>query len=599
MRRRTPIVIAASLAAGASALAIPHDHEFEPPPPFTLFGPGIGGARAAPAGPAYLTASRIAAVGDGALAIDADSGSLLRVDHAGAKTAELAIGRDAGLLAYDPVQATAYVADRGGDRVAVVRVADHGLTLARSWLTPAEPFGVALSIDGRTALVTTIADRTLVAYDAGTGREAWRVALGAEPRGVAVSTDGARAIVSYLESGIVDEVALAAPHTVTHVALDARTGVARGGFAAAYLGPSLAVAAFQVDSPSGTFGETNEGRYGGGGEAPPINYELAFLDRAGGLQQLALVSANQPRALAWDGEHDALWIAGMGNDAVVRIDRASQVDPAYGTSFSLAGSGAFPGDDRCGADGLAVSPRGELLVWCSFTREIARIDDKGLTRGPSLVASAMDDTQHTGMVVFHTADQNISAFGGTACAGCHLDGRTDGNSWAIGGRALQTPLLGGRLVGTAPYKWDGRAPDLRSSLVQTIKRLGGTGLSKRHLSALEAYLDAMPAVRTPTRDPAAVARGKSLFESSDLGCASCHEGASYTDRERHALDHAPEIDTPSLIGVAASAPYFHDGSAATLEEVLRDRGDVHGMSAAARDLGDAQLADLIAYLETR
>jgi mono/diheme cytochrome c family protein len=604
--RRTSIVLAALLAAATSAVAMPNDHEFEPPQPFTPFGPGLGGARAAPAAPAYLTASRLAAVDDGALAIDADSGALLRVDHAGAKAAELAVGRDAGLLAYDPVARTAYVADRRGDRVDVITLA-HGLTLARTWTTPAEPYGVALSLDRTTALVTTIADRALVAYDVRSGREAWRVALGAEPRGVAVSTDGARAMVSYLATGTVDEIALAAPHDVAHVALDPRGGVARGGFTATYVGPRFAIAAFQADTPGGSF-TGDEGRYGGGFE-PPIRYQLAFLDRAGGRQQGATVSANQPRAVAWDGARDALYVAGLGNDDVVQILRASQVDPEQGMSVSLVGEGDFPHADRCGADGLAIAPGGDVLVWCSFTRSVTRLDlsdaarlhaNPGVAHGPTLVASALDRRQHLGMVVFHAADPNISAFGGVACAGCHLDGRTDGNSWAIGGRALQTPLLAGRLVGTAPFKWDGGAANLRASLTQTIARLGGDGLSKPQLAALQAYLEAMPPVRTPTRDAAAIARGKALFESSELGCAGCHDGPAYTDRTRHAFRGTlPESDTPSLIGLAASAPYFHDGSAATLEAVVRDRGLVHGMAASARTLDDAKVADLVAYLETR
>ena len=598
--RRTSIALTATLAAAASvAVAMPSDREeFEPPPPFALGGTSVGGVRAAPAGPAFLTGSRLAAVGDRALAIDADSGALLLVDRAGAKLAELAIGRDAGLLAYDPIDTTAYVADRRGDRVDAVRVADT-LTVARSWPTPAEPFGVALAPDRMTALVTTIADRTLVAYDTQTGRERWRVALGAEPRAVAVSVDGAHAIVSYLAGGAVDEIAMAAPHAVTHAALGA--SVARGAFATTFLGSELAVTAHQADEPGSPFGARDEGRYGGDSFQPPITYELTFLDLAHARRVTAAIDANQPRALAWDGERDALWVAGLGNDAITQIRRASQVDPEQGARVSLVGAGAFPHADRCGADGLAIAPGGDLLVWCSFTRSVARVDAKRATavRGPTLVASAMGDEQHTGMVIFHAADANVSAFGATACAGCHLDGRTDGNSWAIGGRALQTPLLGGRLVGTAPYKWDGGAPDLRASLVQTITRLGGDGLSKPHLSALEAYLTSMPAVRAPTRDAAAVARGQALFESGDLGCATCHEGPSYTDRARHALGGKAEFDTPSLIGLAASAPYFHDGSAATLEAVLRDRGTVHGMSAAARALHEDQVADLIAFLETR
>ena len=59
----------------------------------------------------------------------------------------------------------------------------------------------------------------------------------------------------------------------------------------------------------------------------------------------------------------------------------------------------------------------------------------------------------------------------------------------------------------------------------------------------------------------------------------------------------PESDTPSLLGIAASAPYFHDGSAATIEALLRDRGAVHGMADTAK-LTDEQVADLTAFLET-
>ena len=80
----------------------------------------------------------------------------------------------------------------------------------------------------------------------------------------------------------------------------------------------------------------------------------------------------------------------------------------------------------------------------------------------------------------------------------------------------------------------------------------------------------------------------------------CHDGPLYTDRERHEfagnLKHA---DTPSLLGLAASAPYFHDGSAATLEAALRDRGGVHGMTdPEATPLTDDQVEDLTAFLQS-
>jgi len=262
------------------------------------------------------------------------------------------------------------------------------------------------------------------------------------------------------------------------------------------------------------------------------------------------------------------------------------------------------GPRRCGPEGLAIAGD-ELLLWCSFTRSIARIDigpkskRAGKTRpGPELVASALTEAQHDGLVLFHSATSQISEHGAVACANCHLDGRADGLSWQIEGKQLQTPLLAGRLVGTGPFKWDGESPDLASSLKGTITRLGGTGITKPQTAALVAYLESLPAVRTPTREAAAVARGKHLFDSDDLGCRGCHDGPFYTDGERHQLvGNLKHADTPSLLGLAASAPYFHDGSAPTLEALLRERGAVHGM-AMSTQLTDQQVADLSAFLET-
>lgn len=54
------------------------------------------------------------------------------------------------------------------------------------------------------------------------------------------------------------------------------------------------------------------------------------------------------------------------------------------------------------------------------------------------------------------------------------------------------------------------------------------------------------------------------------------------------------IDTPTLHGLRHSAPYVHDGSAATLRDVLttRNPGDAHGVGG----LSAAEIDDLVQYL---
>jgi DNA-binding beta-propeller fold protein YncE/mono/diheme cytochrome c family protein len=589
-----------AIAGATFGLAAVGAADGPPSPPF-LEGASPGGARAASPTPAYLTSSRIAAVDDGALVIDADSGVLARVDAAGATIAQLAVAPEAGLLAYDSVALVAYVADRRGDRIVCVRIG-AALEVVRTWRTAAEPYGVALTPDRTTVLVTHVADRALVGYDAASGRERWRTALAAEPRGIAVSPDGRRALVAHLTTGALDEISLD-DRKVTHLALPVRSGGARarGAFAVTFLGNDVAVSPFQRATPVPEPGEETSAGHYGGAERPPITQHLALLGLAGRRRATAAeLGVHMPRAVAWDGARDALYVAGLADDDIVQVAKASQVDVRPGFSGSVGAR------EACGPEGLAIASDGNLLVWCSFTRSVARvvvIDGKGqlatrwrTTRGPPIAATTLHDAQHRGMVLFHRADFRLSGLR-LACASCHPEGRADGLSWRIERDALQTPILAGRIASTAPYKWSGGARDLPASLRETITRLRGTGLGRRQLAALAAYLEAMPAVRAPSSDATAIARGKEVFETT--GCSGCHDGAAYTDRTRHRLARRqPAIDTPSLLGLAASAPYFHDGSAATLDVVLRDRGAVHGMSEPALRLGDREVADLIAFLES-
>ncbi len=610
-------VLAAAAAAEPVAAKSFRGDRFFSPSPFALQGRPLGGSKPAKPTAPHLAGSRIAAVGDGALVIDADSGQLIKTDKAGKQVAAIAIGKNAGLMTYDPAGKLAYVADRMGNRVAVVKVGDK-LEVAASYKTPAEPFGIALSPDAKQVLVTTVADRTLVALEAASGKEQWRTGLGREPRGIAVSPDGSRALVAYLTTGTVDQVDLRESHRAEHVALStastrarsrgtgAGDAFARGAFTALFMGEQQAIVPFQRETPvQASGGGERTGSYGGGFD-PPITHQLAFLGTRGERTQqiTAEIGQHQPRALAWDSSRDALYIAGLGSDSVVQIKNASQVSIQLGTQAAL-----LDGKERCGPDGLAVAPDGDLLVWCSFSRSVRRldaVDDKGkltsamkVDAGPTLVASSFSTQQHEGMVLFHSALNQVSQAGAMACASCHPDGRADGLSWRIDKHELQTPVLTGRVAGTHPFKWDGGDADLKSSLTGTMKRLGGSGLTADQTAALASYLEALPKPVVPTRDAAMVARGEKLFDSAELGCRSCHDGKMYTDQTKHEFKAAtlPEADTPSLIGLAASAPYYHDGSAATLEALLRDRARVHGMAETAK-LSDKQVGDLIAFLET-
>ncbi|MBL8619983.1 MAG: c-type cytochrome [Myxococcales bacterium] len=593
------------------------------PPGFQLTGRALGGATPPTgidvAAAAHLAGSAIATVGaDQALVIDADSGDLVLVDGAGKAKARLAIGATASQLVFDATARRAYVAARGSDEIVAVDVGAK-LTVARRWATPTEPFGVALTPDRATLLVTTVAARTLAAYDVATGAERWRRALAPEPRGVAIAPDGSTAIVTSLTTGSVERIELATPQAGASVSLaptvasaapivfgqlagpsEAGRSHARNAFAARFVGHDLALVAHQTSTPlqDARFGE-NRGSYGGGFE-PPIKHEVTFIatDRRASRTVSALIADHQPKAIAWDPIRDRAFIVGYGSDSLLVLGAASQ------RGVKLDRTVAISDRESCGPDGVAVGADGTAWVFCAVSRKVVRVPMDDGAVAPIIAAEAVAPTRmskqaHEGFDLFRKGnDGRISSRGAMACSSCHPEAGSDGLSWRIETHELQTPFLAGRVMGTHPYKWDGGDRDLAISLTSTMRRLGGGGLTPGQTKSLAAYLETLPRPRVPARAPTAVARGKALFESDEVGCTTCHGGKLYTDNATHELGGTlTQSDTPSLVGLARSAPYYHDGSAATLDALLAERAAVHGMAETV-SLTATQRQDLIAYLET-
>ena len=80
--------------------------------------------------------------------------------------------------------------------------------------------------------------------------------------------------------------------------------------------------------------------------------------------------------------------------------------------------------------------------------------------------------------------------------------------------------------------------------------------------------------------------------------AEVHQSASRsTSAPAKPTDRSPVVDVPQLTNVAYSAPYLHDGSARSLEEIwtVFNPKDTHGVT---NDLTKDELNDLIEYLKT-
>ncbi len=239
-----------------------------------------------------------------------------------------------------------------------------------------------------------------------------------------------------------------------------------------------------------------------------------------------------------------------------------------------------PQQRQSAAVAVDVTPAGQL---------VAQYRDPGkltITTGSGNVDIPLSGgrAQHIGHAVFHEA-----AGTGVTCASCHPEGGDDGHVWAFDVGSRRTPSLRGGLLSTAPFHWAGDVPNVNAVMDGTfVGRMGGAEPRQDEIDSLGRWMDALPAVVAPAQ--ASVDHGQQVFESAD--CASCHTGEQGTDNETVDVGTGGSFQVPRLRELAIRAPYFHDGSAASLEDVVLTHG-------AARSLAESDRADLVAYLESR
>jgi YVTN family beta-propeller protein len=226
-----------------------------------------------------------------------------------------------------------------------------------------------------------------------------------------------------------------------------------------------------------------------------------------------------------------------------------------------------------------------------------------------------------------------------ACSSCHLEGQTDAVTWHFLQGPRDTPSNAGGPINTGFLFRQA----VRNSVIdydQTI-RIEQGGFYNRtdptqqaDLQALADFTNfAIPFPQNPNLSPdggltIAQANGKALFGTH---CAGCHAGDFFTDsgKDNPTLDvsgpvelhdmtdftcvttgpfpdmpstdidgnyRSPcDFDTPTLRGIFASAPYLHDGSAATLDEAVAVMAEV---AITAGSLSATDQANLVAYLQT-
>jgi hypothetical protein len=244
---------------------------------------------------------------------------------------------------------------------------------------------------------------------------------------------------------------------------------------------------------------------------------------------------------------------------------------------------------------VAFNPalQSRLLVLLRQPAELLLVDLEQKTQ--EAVALSERTVEDTGHALFHQASP-----AGIACANCHPEGGEDGRVWLFNeNERRRTQPLDVGLADTAPFHWRGELVSV-SSLVREVltNRMGSALQSDERLLALESWLDQLESP-APLRDPtdALALEGKAVFESPEVGCASCHTGPAFTDNRSYDVGTGEVLQVPSLVGVAYRSPLMHDGCAGDLWARFEPScgGSNHG---ATSMLTVEQLGALVAYLET-
>jgi YVTN family beta-propeller protein len=317
------------------------------------------------------------------------------------------------------------------------------------------------------------------------------------------------------------------------------------------------------------------------------------------------------------------------------------VDAHGGTELFRIDTGRAP-------QGLVLSPDGRRLYVSNFmdrtvdAYDLSQLQDSGQWTAPRLASRATVTTERLaanvllGKRLFYDArDTRLARDAYISCASCHNDGAADGRTWDLTGMGeglRNTISLRGTAAAHGRAHWSSNFDEVQDFEGQIRSLAGGTGLMtdaafnagtrsqplgdpkatfSADLDALAAYVKSLNEfARSPYRTSSGALTteaeaGRTVFKRQD--CAACHTGTAFSDSSTNQLRDIGTlqptsgqrlggpltgIDTPTLRGVWQTAPYLHDGSAATIGAAISAHS---GVSLPASDL--SALAAYVAQID--
>ena len=599
-------------------------------------------AAASSGGDQYLSPSEMAFSPDGQfvyVVCERSDQLLVLIVRSGKILQRIGVGHIPRSVAVSPDGRQLFVTNSWDDTVSVIEspnASNRTYAATRKIATGAEPYGIVLDHTGKTLYVANRISNDISVIDIATGVERKRLMAGRGASYLTISADGAHVycthvypriaaqhtlpqseitVIDTAREMVVERIPLDGVAGMFHVALssDGRLGVV------AQMRPKNLVPIAHVEhgwvfAHSLTVFGQDVGN--------PIQVPLDELDRYYSLQYGVGITPDKSR----------IFVTASGSDSVTVIDtkplllfvhsrRKPFVNDLAASANYVVTRIAVGKNPR----GVAFSPNGKRLYVANRMDDTLSVIDATSARllqtidlgGPKIVS-----TLRRGEQLFNTSRYSFQ--GQFSCANCHIDSTFDGLTWDLEPDGFGKDIVDNRLIedlsGTEPFKWNGGNPSMAQECGPRTEMYfyRSQSYSPPELADLVDYIYSLPSRPNRFRSPdgqltAAQERGKAIFYRSvnKFGkpipetnqCAYCHSGPKFTSRKLFDVgtgkwsDRSPILDTPQLTNVALTAPYLHDASARSLEEIwtVFNPHDQHGFT---NDLTKDQLNDLIEYLRT-
>jgi YVTN family beta-propeller protein len=542
-------------------------------------------------------------------------------------------------FSLSPGGARLFVANTWDDTISVIDTSS--LNVAATWPVSSEPSSVIEDRAGKRLYVANRISNDVAVLDAQTGAEEKRLAAGRGASYITPSPDGSRLYVTHvypnpphqptpdgnrippqseitvIDTGratVADRIKLDRIAHSFHTAFsaDGRLGIT------ATLHPKNLVPLAHMEHGA-AFADTVT--LFGADVGKPVELPLDELERY----------AARPFGVAISPDKSRIYITCEGSEIVTVIDvqralRFIRAQPGPFVQDLSASANYITAHIDVGHDprGMAFTPDGRnLLVANRLDDTISVIDvrtNRLATTIPLAGPKEVSILRH-GEQTFYTSRYSFQRQIG--CANCHIDSTFDGLTWDLEPDGFGRDIVDNRLLedikDTEPYKWNGGNPNLPTECGPRTEKYfwRSENYDSLTLTDLVVYVRSLPlrpnrwrqSELTPAQE-----RGKALFDrrADKFGkpipeanrCSFCHSGPKGTSQKsfdvgtKKTTDNTGLVDTPQLINVSLTAPYLHDGSARTLEEIwtVFNPEDKHGRT---NDLTKDELNDLIEYLRTR